>query len=142
MQQPVMKDVLDASAALMQASASVKQLAQCRRAARYDASFMLQFLANSVIVSQERRMGPFKRASHDCAGLARAHHAQRLFYHNLWLKITFIYDIHVVAQTASAHRSSAAISGSEAMAITSKVPRLILFSPTICTLHLWPVCLT
>ena len=44
-----MKDVTAASAALMQASASVKQLAQCRQAARqHDARFLFQILPNSM----------------------------------------------------------------------------------------------
>lgn len=69
-----------------------------------------------LIVSQARRVGPFERASYDCAGVARIT--------TFALRLERMYDIHVTAQTASAqdsHRSSLAISGSEAMAITSKV---------------------
>lgn len=73
-----------------------------------------------LIVWQARRVGPFERAPHDCAGVARV---TTFALRCLVACDELIYDIDVSAQTASAqesHRSSA-MSGSEAMAITSKV---------------------
>ena len=73
-----------------------------------------------LIVWQARRVGPFERAPHDCAGVARV---TTFALRCLVACDELMYDIDVSAQTASAqesHRSSA-MSGSEAMAITSKV---------------------
>jgi hypothetical protein len=69
MQLAAMKDVTAAASALRQASASVKQLAQCRQAAITLNPFFLFCIVLTVL--QARRMGPLECAAYDGAGAAR-----------------------------------------------------------------------
>jgi hypothetical protein len=67
MQKAVMKDIVSAASALRQASASVKQLAQCR----YCYHSSARFAVLALIPSQAGRVGPLERAAHDGAVCGR-----------------------------------------------------------------------